>query len=795
MGRGGLVVIYDDKMLELNKTVNTRLRALYEGGSGIILTLGDGDFSFSAALASQFNIRFPDGQSRLLASSYDSQAQVMTKYTSTAGVCLDTLKKMKVPVLHYIDATRLYQTLEVNKYRAMKRPDMLPIPQYVKNCSRIIFNFPNLGNLGADSTKIHQDLLKNFFIQCLPLLVRPTIKNNNENGEVHVALRNSPFYEKWDIVSMAEQIGYKLREKDIFRTENYPGYEEQRTNPGLMRAAPPKAEGATIYRFILDEQYLESLTAAGYMDCKAIDTANLNAYTKAIMPTDASSEHDLQTPDMSHFGTNSNFDENDFDNLQKNLQIEGHLNEIEKRDQNAQSKNQAKNLLVDNIHNLLPSQIVSLVLDTSSLKQARLPTYTVNNLPTGIIQFHPVYPLCPPPPEDFVLNLPTNKNSTKKIDPKTISPESSSQSSVSIPKVIKPHGLFEKYHSVLSTLDSTSRNFRLGLQEIKNSLFGKNDSKEPKRENPVLKQQIQQYTNESLVNGTLLIRLTRAVKYEEYYHQDLYQEFFQTKIEENAEKKPAAKTVLMKKVVNGKLTTVKVPMVGGSTKPVKNNTLSKADLIADFDLPENKRLYTAHIVAILTPETAKMSAIHTEKQNSKPAPSVSSSSSSSSSTGKKTTIIKTTTTVRKATSQDIDDAGDDVGAKVGHVNKKQQPVEREEELTEGELLGYLGMDENDMTDNNLAYQLATIGDVKYRAGYKEKERIRKDKLAVERYEREKKKLEWQAERRVKHCDERGTAAKRHDVQLVNKLKAEKEGKKMDKHNKKQERRIQKLNEE
>jgi len=154
----------------------------------------------------------------------------------------------------------------------------------VKNCSRIIFNFPNLGNLGADSTFIHQELLKKFLIQCLPLLIRPSLKNDQESGEVHISLRNSPFYEKWDILTIAQSIGYKLHSKEVFHTQNYPGYEEQRTSPSIMRAAPPKAEGASIYRFVIDEQYVDALLTNGFMDVEKIDTSNLNAYTKSLMP-------------------------------------------------------------------------------------------------------------------------------------------------------------------------------------------------------------------------------------------------------------------------------------------------------------------------------------------------------------------------------------------------------------------------------------------------------------------------------------------------------------------------------
>ncbi|OUS48038.1 hypothetical protein BE221DRAFT_69771 [Ostreococcus tauri] len=78
---------------------------LYARRRGRVLTVGDGDFTFSAALARTL------GGKTIAATSYESEASLMEIYGKT---CLETLRGLKergVEVAHGVDASELAKTL------------------------------------------------------------------------------------------------------------------------------------------------------------------------------------------------------------------------------------------------------------------------------------------------------------------------------------------------------------------------------------------------------------------------------------------------------------------------------------------------------------------------------------------------------------------------------------------------------------------------------------------------------------------------------------------------------------
>ena len=51
----------------------------------------------------------------------------------------------------------------------------------------------------------------------------------NSKSEIHISLRTTPFYKSWDIKTIGEKAGYKLRKKIDFNEDSFIRYENKRT--------------------------------------------------------------------------------------------------------------------------------------------------------------------------------------------------------------------------------------------------------------------------------------------------------------------------------------------------------------------------------------------------------------------------------------------------------------------------------------------------------------------------------------------------------------------------------------
>ncbi|RHY82437.1 hypothetical protein DYB35_000186 [Aphanomyces astaci] len=120
---------------------------------------------------------------------------------------------------------------------------------------RIVFNFPHLGGATEEDVEKNQDLLWRFFQSARKYL-------DNSKGEVHVALRNTLFYNRWDVTAQATKAGLKLKRTDRFNLSLYPGYEAQRTHPASFRGEPPSTDGARTYVFSKDLQFVDPVVDA-----------------------------------------------------------------------------------------------------------------------------------------------------------------------------------------------------------------------------------------------------------------------------------------------------------------------------------------------------------------------------------------------------------------------------------------------------------------------------------------------------------------------------------------------------
>lgn len=115
-----------------------------------LLTLGDGDFSFSLSIAR--NVKFTTGC--LIASSHESKEQLLTTYNAV-GIkdILRELEAKKISTLHCVDATDIAGTSSIEK----------------AFFDAIIWNFPCVrAENGADGQlseiEINRKLLRDFFM-------------------------------------------------------------------------------------------------------------------------------------------------------------------------------------------------------------------------------------------------------------------------------------------------------------------------------------------------------------------------------------------------------------------------------------------------------------------------------------------------------------------------------------------------------------------------------------------------------------------------------------------------------
>ncbi|EAZ45128.1 hypothetical protein OsJ_29765 [Oryza sativa Japonica Group] len=167
-----------------------------------ILTVGDGDFSFSLALATAFG-----SGDNLVATSLDTIEDLRGKYSKAESNIME-LKRMGATVLHGIDAKR------------MKDHTNLKLRRF----DRIIFNFPHAGFKGKEDDlhmiNLHRELVWGFFQNARHLL-RPY-------GEIHVSHKIGLPYDRWCIEHLAYESSLTMIAKVDFRKEDYPGYNQKR---------------------------------------------------------------------------------------------------------------------------------------------------------------------------------------------------------------------------------------------------------------------------------------------------------------------------------------------------------------------------------------------------------------------------------------------------------------------------------------------------------------------------------------------------------------------------------------
>lgn len=197
--------------------------------SGAMLLIGEGDFSFALALLVNL------GTHKMIATSYDSKSDVLAKYP-TAAMNIRGLERAGISILYGIDVTK-----DVLIQKIVKSTD-IPIKQ-------VIFNFPHIGGGSTDKdVQANQEFLRLFFQWSVKLLSH--FKSSEESSEICVTLRDSFFYNSWDIKAQAETFcNLKCIKEIAFLPKLFPGYKSQRSHPSATRTAPPTSDKSTTFVF------------------------------------------------------------------------------------------------------------------------------------------------------------------------------------------------------------------------------------------------------------------------------------------------------------------------------------------------------------------------------------------------------------------------------------------------------------------------------------------------------------------------------------------------------------------
>ncbi|MCO5550861.1 hypothetical protein L7F22_004355 [Adiantum nelumboides] len=166
-----------------------------------ILLVGEGNFSFAAALASAFK-----SAPSLVATSLDSRDILLQKYPNDFPDHLETMEKAGTDVMHDVNV----HTMAKDKRLRRRKFDC------------IIYNFPHSGFVpcwrenSPALIKKHRELLRGFFKSAAKLL--------GEDGEIHVTHHVGWPYTEWKIEEAAVESGLRLARRPKFKAHAFPGY-------------------------------------------------------------------------------------------------------------------------------------------------------------------------------------------------------------------------------------------------------------------------------------------------------------------------------------------------------------------------------------------------------------------------------------------------------------------------------------------------------------------------------------------------------------------------------------------
>lgn len=159
-----------------------------------ILTVGDGDLSFSLSIANYF--AKDNSADKLFATTHESYNSIVKTYKDGESN-IQELKKVGVSVYHQVDATNLAATRELDGHQF----------------DIVIWNFPCVRiDKGADGQVSELDQNK-LLVSDFLANIQPYLK---EGGEIHISHKTIEPFSWWDIASIAEQNNFKHQLSIVF---------------------------------------------------------------------------------------------------------------------------------------------------------------------------------------------------------------------------------------------------------------------------------------------------------------------------------------------------------------------------------------------------------------------------------------------------------------------------------------------------------------------------------------------------------------------------------------------------
>ncbi len=194
------------------KSIDSRLyHGLYveSPAKSRILTVGDGDLSFSLSIA-KFYYDMYGSAKNITATTHESYHSVCKTYQD-GKKHIDLLSKLGAHVYHEVDATNISQTLST-----ATDSSQMPIFNF------IVWNFPCIRvEKGADGqvSELEQNrlLIRRFFANIQPYLVA-------NGSEIHLAHKTIEPFSWWGITDLAREQGFTCMRTVVFDRCNYPGY-------------------------------------------------------------------------------------------------------------------------------------------------------------------------------------------------------------------------------------------------------------------------------------------------------------------------------------------------------------------------------------------------------------------------------------------------------------------------------------------------------------------------------------------------------------------------------------------
>jgi 25S rRNA (uracil2634-N3)-methyltransferase len=201
-----------------------------------ILTLGDGDFSFSLSLCRGMNLR-----DKLIATSYENNETITSIYPSAEGHIRSLIAERSI-VLHNIDARILHQVESLKGYHY--------------SFDVVVWNFPCLrAENGADAQAVdienNRMMLRDFF-NSVKVLLQPPVTSSPFPGsmassppsEVHITHKTQEPFCWWNITELARDCGFHYEGSIVFDRYLYPGYINRKA---LDKKSFPSHDALVIY--------------------------------------------------------------------------------------------------------------------------------------------------------------------------------------------------------------------------------------------------------------------------------------------------------------------------------------------------------------------------------------------------------------------------------------------------------------------------------------------------------------------------------------------------------------------